>query len=142
MSRRGRQTSWARLLAAVLAACALVALAGCGGGGSKPAYCSDRSKLESSIKGLTSISLSGGLSGVETQLRAIQSDATALVASARSDFPTQTSAIQSSITALESAVRALPSSPSATQIATIATDAANVVSSVKSFTDATSSKCG
>lgn len=141
MSRRGRQTSRARLLAAVLAASALVAAAGCGGGSGKPAYCSDRSKLESSIKGLTGVSLSGGLSGVEAQLRTIQSDATALVASARSDFPTQTSAIQSSITALENAVRTLPSSPSATQIATIATDAANVVSAVKSFTDATSSKC-
>ena len=142
MSRRGRQTSWARLLAAVLAASALVALAGCGGGSSKPGYCSDRSKLESSIKGLTSVSLSGGLSGLQTQLTTIQNDATALVASARSDFPSQTSAIRSSIDALQADVRGLASSPSATQIASIATDAANVVSAVKGFSDATSSKCG
>ena len=117
--------SRARVRAAVLAACALVLVAasGCGGSSaSKPGYCSDRSKLESSIKGLTSVSLSGGLSGVQAQLTTIQNDATALVASARSDFPSQTSAIRSSIDALQADVRGLASSPSATQIASIVTD--------------------
>jgi hypothetical protein len=118
---------------------ALIALAGCGG--SKPGYCSDRTKLENSTKGLTSLNVSSGISGLQSQLKTIQTDATALVSSAKSDFPSQTSAVKSSVDALASAVKALPSSPSAGQIATIASDAASVVNSVKSFADATSSKC-
>jgi len=117
----------------------VLALAGCGS--SKPAYCTDRSNLESSIKGLSSLNVSSGISGLESQLKKIQSDATALVNSAKGDFPSETSAINSSVASLESAVKALPSSPSAGQIATVANAASSVVSSVKSFTDATSSKC-
>lgn len=121
-------------------ATAIVALAGCGS--SKPAYCSSRTNLENSVKGLTELNLSSGVSGLEAQLRKIQTDATALVNSAKSDFPGQTSAISSSVRALESAVKALPASPSAGQIASVATSAAGVVNAVKGFTDATSSKCG
>ena len=57
--------------------------------------------------------------------------------SAKSDFPSQTSAIKSSVDTLSGAVNALPSNPSPAQVAAIATDAASVVSSVKSFSDAT-----
>jgi hypothetical protein len=130
-----------RVAAGCLAAAALVGLAGCGGS-SKPAYCSDRSNLQSSVKGLTSLNPSSGVSGLKTQLQTIQTDATKLVSSAKSDFPSQTSAIKSSVAALESAVKALPSHPSATELGPVATAAASVVSSVKSFTDATSSNCG
>jgi hypothetical protein len=129
-----------RVAAVCIAAAGLVALAGCGGS-SKPAYCSDRSNLKNSVKGLTSLNASSGVSGLETQVKTIQSDATKLVNSAKSDFPSQTSAIKSSVAALQSAVKALPSNPSTTQLAPVVTAAASVVSSVKSFTDATSSKC-
>jgi hypothetical protein len=44
--------------------------------------------------------------------------------------------------ALKTSVGTLSSSPSAAAIATITKDPAGVVSSVKSFTDATSSQCG
>ena len=130
--------SW-RARAVWIAVVGLVALAGCGS--SKPAYCTDRSNLESSVKGLTSLSLSSGVSGLQSQAKKIQSDATALVSSAKSDFPSETSAIKSSVSAFESAVKGLSSSPSAGQIATVASAGSSVVSSVKSFTDATSSKC-
>ena len=129
-----------RALALVGAISAMLAAAGCGGGG-KPSYCADRDNLESSIKGLASLSLSGGLSGLQSQLRTIQSDATTLIDSAGSDFPSETSAIRSSVNALSSDVRGLSSSPSASQVATLASDASSVVSSVKGFTDATNSKC-
>jgi hypothetical protein len=125
---------------AMVALIALVAAPGCGGGG-KPAYCSDRSNLNSSVKGLTNAASSAGLSGLQSQLTTIKSDATSLVNSAKSDFPTETSAITSSVDTLDSAVKALPANPSSAQVTTIATDAAAVVSSVKSFSDATSSKC-
>ena len=124
---------------ALVAAVALIALAGCGS--SKPAYCSDRTNLENSVKNLPSVTSSSGISGLTSQLKTIQSDATSLVNAAKSDFPTQTSAVKSSVDTLASAVKALPSSPSATQIAAIAADSASVVSSVNSFSDASKSKC-
>jgi hypothetical protein len=46
------------------------------------------------------------------------------------------------VAALASAVKALSSSPSASQIDAVTSAASSVVSSVKGFTDATSSKCG
>ena len=135
-SRAWRDGAWARIPLVLAAAAAVVALAGCGS--SKPAYCTDRTNLQNSVKGLTS----SGISGIRSQLTQIQSDATTLVNSAKSDFPTETGAITSSVSALKNSVTALPSSPSAAQIATATKDAASVVSSVKSFVDASNSKCG
>jgi len=131
--------AWMRVLVACVAGMVVIAVAGCGS--SKPAYCSDRANLENSIKGLTSLNASSGVSGLQAQLKKIQADANALVSSAKSDFPNQTSAIKSSLDALESSVKTVTSNPSATQIATVASDASKFVNSVKSFTDATSSKC-
>ena len=124
-------------------ACALVvgaiAVAGCGS--SKPAYCSARTNLENSVKGLTSLNVASGVSGLESQLKKIESNATKLVSQAKGDFPSETQAIKSSVDSLTAAVKGLPSNPSAGQIAAVATDASKLVSSVKSFTDASSSKC-
>ena len=128
-----------RIGGATVAAVAVIALAGCGS--SKPAYCSDRTNLENSIKNLPSVTSSSGISGLESQVKTIKSDATSLVNAAKSDFPSQTSAIKSSVNTLSSAVKALPSSPSAAQIAAIAADSANVVNSVNSFVSASKSKC-
>jgi hypothetical protein len=136
MRARARQGSaWAWILLVLAAATAVIALAGCSS--SKPAYCTDRTDLQNSVKGLTS----AGISGLKTQLTQIQSDSTALVSSAKGDFPSETSAITSSVDALKSSLAALPSSPSATQVAIVGRDAASVVSSVKSFVDASNSKC-
>jgi len=138
---RARQVDvWARVLLALAVAAGVVALAGCGS--SKPAYCADRTSLENSVKGLTSLNVSSGVSGLKSQVTMIQSDATALVSSAKGDFPSQTSAITSSVDALKRSVAALSPSPSAAEVATVTKDSASVVSSVKSFTDATSSQCG
>jgi conjugal transfer/entry exclusion protein len=129
----------ARLALVVLAALAAIILAACGS--SKPAYCTSRTNLENSIKGLTSLNASSGVSGLKSQLQKIQSDATTLVNQAKNDFPSETSAISSSVSNLESAVKSLSSSPSASQIASVTTAASGVVSSVTSFTNATKSKC-
>jgi hypothetical protein len=134
-SRVRHAGAWVRIPLAFTAAAAVVALAGCGS--SKPAYCTDRTNLQNSVKGLTST----GISGLKSQIKQIQGDATTLVNSAKSDFPTETSAITSSVDTLKNSLGALPSSPSATQIATVTGDAASVVSSVKSFVDASNSKC-
>jgi hypothetical protein len=128
-----------RVLLAAVIAIGVVGLAGCSS--SKPAYCTDRTNLENSVKGLTSLNFSGGISAIKSQVSMIQSKATALVNSAKSDFPSQTSAITSSVDALKSSVATLSSDLSAANIAAAAKDAASVANSVKSFTDATSSQC-
>ncbi len=120
-------------------AAAAVALTGCSS--SKPAYCTDRTNLDNSVKGLTSLNASSGVSGLKSQVTMVYNDATTLVSSAKSDFPSETSAITSSVDALKSSVGALSSSPSAAQIATVTKDAASVASSVKSFDNASSSAC-
>jgi hypothetical protein len=127
------------LLGLGIAVLACAVLAGCGS--SKPAYCSDRANLESSIKGLTSLNASSGLSALETQLKKIQTDATALINSAKSDFPNETSAIKSSLDGLTSTAKGLSASPSASQIAAVAKQASAFVNSVQTFMSATSSKC-
>ena len=127
------------VLVALLATVAVV-VAGCGGS-SKPAYCSDLSTLKSDVKDVSVPTSSSDVSELKSQFKTIQSDATALVNSAKSDFPSETSAIKSSVDTLASAVKALPSSPSTTQIAAVVSDAAGVASSVNSFSDAASSKC-
>jgi hypothetical protein len=117
----------------------LIALWGCGS--SKPGYCTDRTNLNNSVKQLTSLNPSAGLCGLQSQLQKIESDATAVVNSANNDFPSETSAIQSSVAQFKSAVQGLTSNQSAGQISKVASAASNVVNSVKSFSDATSSKC-
>jgi hypothetical protein len=139
-SRDGAGRAWLRVPAVTVAAVALIALAGCGS--SKPAYCSTRTSLENSVKNLPSSVSSSGISSLPSQLTTIEGQATTLVNNAKSDFPTQTSAVKSSVDTLSSAVKALPSSPSATQLAAVGLDAGNVVSSVKSFSDNSKSKCG
>jgi hypothetical protein len=123
----------------MVAGAALVVVAACGA--SKPAYCSDRASLQTSVKNLPSSVSSNGISGLTSQIATVKSDAATLVNSAKSDFPTETSAVKSSVATLESSVKALPSSPSATQIAAVGLDAKNVVTSVKSFADNSKSKC-
>jgi len=139
---RARYADRARVLLVCAAVIAAVTLAGCGS--SKPAYCTDRANLENSVKGLTSVNLTSGgaISALTAQVKTIASDADALANSAKSDFPTQTSAISSAVNGLKTSVTALASGPSAAQIVTVTKDAASVVSSVKSFADATSSQCG
>jgi hypothetical protein len=137
---RGACRTRVRTVGVGLAILAAAVLPGCGA--SKPAYCSDRANLESSVKGLTSLNVSSGLTGLQTQLTKIQTDATALVNSAKGDFPNETSAIKSSLAALTSTVKGLSANPSASQIPTVAKQASDFVNSVQSFTNATSSKCG
>ena len=135
--------AWACLSLAL--AIGAVALTGCSSSSSTssgpPAYCSARTNLENSIKGLTSLNASSGVSALKSQVTAIGNNASKLVDQAKGDFPSQTSAITSSVNALKNSVAGLSSNPSAAQIATITKDAGSVVSSVSSFMSASSAKC-
>lgn len=98
--------------------------------------------MESSVKGLTDLTASSGVSGLEAQLNKIKTSSTALVKSAQSDFPNETASIKSSFHTLSKTVKGLSSSPSAGDIATVAVQTSAFVTSVKTFMDSTSSKCG
>jgi len=117
-------------------AVAAVLLAGCGS--SKPSYCSKVSDLKKSVEGLTSVT---SVSALTSQLSTIESDAKDVVASAKSDFPSETTAVRSSLDALQTTVKQLPSSPSAAELATVASQAAASFTAVKNLASATSSKC-
>lgn len=143
-ARSGRaRAAWAGATLALAAG--TVALTGCSSSSSTssgpPAYCAARTNLENSIKGLTSLNASSGVSGLKSQVTAIANNASKLVDQAKGDFPSQTSAITTSVNTLKSSVAGLSSSPSAAQIATITKDAGSVVSSVADFMTASSSKC-
>jgi hypothetical protein len=118
----------------------LVALAGCGGS-SKPAYCSARTDLQNSIREVTSLSPSSGIGALEAAFTKVKADANTVVSEAKGDFPSETSAIKSSVDALTSAVNALKANQSAGNIAAVVGAAGNVVSSFRSFVDASKSKC-
>jgi flagellar hook-associated protein FlgK len=135
MSRHG--------ICALLAAGAVAALlAGCGGS-SKPSYCGKTADLKKSVQDLGSVNVvQGGTNALTSAVSSVQSNATAVVNSAKGDFPDQTSAISSSIDALRKSAQSLASSP--TQPAVIAQvpgQISAVVKSVQDFSSATSSKC-
>jgi len=128
-----------------LAAAATAAglLAACGSSSSaKAGYCSDRSNLQQSVSDLKGVKLSSGVVGeIQTQLAKVNSDAQALVASAKSDFPQETAAISSSVSALDTSVKDLGSAASPQALLGVGSDVASAATAVKSFSDATASKC-
>src|SRR5215475_5855905 len=113
-----RRAGFARIPLALAGAVALVAVAACGSSSadtssSRPAYCSDRTNLQKSVKGLTGLNPGAGVSGLEAQVNKVKTSANNLANAAKSDFPSQSNALNSSITALENSARSLASSPSA-----------------------------
>ena len=120
---------------------AVLLLAACGGS-SKPSYCSSVTDLENSVKGLTNVNvIKNGTSSLKSQVQKIENDAKSVVSGAQSDFPNETSAITSSVNALASSVKQISGKPSASQVVTIGQQATAAANAVKSFANATSSKC-
>ena len=141
-----RRADWARIPFACAGVVALLAAAACGSSASstssRPAYCSDRTSLQKSVKGLTSLNASAGVSGLETQVSKVKTSANKLANAAKSDFPSQSSALNSSITALDNSVRSLAGNPSAAIIGNVTKDAANVLTAARNLVNATNAKCG
>jgi hypothetical protein len=125
-----------------IAPLAIAAAAGCGGS-SKPAYCSDRSQLEQSVRALGNgeVLRQGGLQDLKTKLQTVEPDANNLVGSAKEDFPSETGAIETSVSTLKTTVQQLPSSPTPQQVAAVAADTRGVVTSFQGFREASDSKC-
>ena len=126
---------------AALAVASVLALplAGCG----KPDYCSDRSSLEGSVKGLTDVQLteSGGADRLKSQLKQVQGDAKQVASSAKSDFPSETDQLESSVSTLEKSVQSLPPSPSSEELKGLAPQVTALAGAARRFVNATSSEC-
>ncbi|MFN8203586.1 MAG: hypothetical protein U0S48_13530 [Solirubrobacteraceae bacterium] len=135
---RGRFGS-RRVVAALGVVAATAAFTGCGS--SKPAYCTDRSDLETTVKALPGFVTSRDLSGLLDQVATIEDNANTLVDSAKKDFPSQTEAITSSVQTLHDTVQALPADPTSSDFVQVGVDAAATVSAVRRFSQATSSDC-
>ena len=127
-------------LAVALAAAALVA-AGCGGS-DKPAYCSNVSDLQQSVSDLKSVQPNSAVvSTLQTDLQKVQSNANAVVSSAKQDFPNQTSALESSVSSLSTSIKQLPPSPTPQQLFALTPQINSVVTAAQGFSSATSSAC-
>ncbi len=128
-----------RRAVASLATVSAIAFVGCG----DPDYCSDRSNLEQSVKGLTDVQLteSGGVDRLKSQLDEVQSDAKQVASSANSDFPSETDQLESSVSTLEKSVQALPPSPSSEQLKALAPQVTAVAGASRRFVTATDSEC-
>jgi hypothetical protein len=89
-----------RFAATLAAGAACVALSACGGG-DKPAYCSSVTDFKDSVSGLTNLQIAqNGVSELTNQVNEIKTSGQQLVADAKSDFPSETTALSGSITAL------------------------------------------
>jgi hypothetical protein len=90
---------------AVGAAC--VVLGACGGS-DKPAYCSSVTNFKDSVSSLTDLQIAqNGLSELSGAVQKIEDSGRQLVADAKSDFPTETTALSGSITALAATAKQL-----------------------------------
>jgi Flp pilus assembly protein TadD len=127
----------------VLAAVAVVAVLSACGGSSKPSYCKQTASLKQSVSDLGNVNVvQGGTDALTSALSKVQSDANAVVNSAKSDFPNETTAITNSIDALKKSASSLASSPTQPAvIAQIPGQVSAVVTSIQNFSDATKSKC-
>jgi outer membrane murein-binding lipoprotein Lpp len=139
MLAMGRRSIRALVLAVAVAVGAF-ALTACGN--SKPDYCSDRSNLSASVDTLKN-DVSGGadFSTLQSDIAKVQTDAEAVVSSAKDDFPSETKGLNSSVADLKSSIDALPPSPSAQDLRGLLPQAAAVIAAVNRFTSATDSKC-
>ena len=128
-------------LAVLAAACALVALAGCGSS-SKPAYCSDVSNFKSAVQDLKNVNIQNGTSELTSAVNKVESTGKAAVSSAKGAYSSQTSAVQSSLTALGASVKQLANPQSAkAALAAIPGEISAVGSATDALASAVKSKC-
>lgn len=131
-----------RVGAAVTALAVVAALSGCGGS-SKPGYCKQTENLKKSVQAVGSLNLvAGGTNALTSALKDVESNAQAVISSAKSDFPNETAAINSSLNTLKNSAQSLASSPGQPGlIAQIPGQVSALVTSITDFSNATKSKC-
>jgi hypothetical protein len=136
-----RHASRMVLIGVMALAVAVLAAAGCGSS-SKPAYCGNVTDLQNSVSSLKNVQLgSNTISTLKTDLQKVQTNANAVVSSAKQDFPNQTSALQASVSTLSNSINTLPPSPTPQQLLPLAPQVASAVSATDNLKSATSSAC-
>jgi hypothetical protein len=121
---------------------AVLLVAGCGDGNSAPAYCSNVSELEKSVREVGDVKLeTGAVAALQDDLRTVRSNADEVVRSAQEDFPSETDAVKSAVSRLSTTIEQLPSSPTAQDLLPLASEIGAVVTASKDLVSATSSAC-
>ena len=132
----------ARLVIPLVSLLLGASLVGCGGK-DKPAVCGSVDTLKGSLSDLKDISLtsSGALSSLQTQLTTVKTDFDAVKTDAKSQFGTQITAVDTSYSTLKTSADAATSAPSAASIAAAAAAASAFVSSVQTLVTDVQATC-
>jgi hypothetical protein len=135
-------TTRQRLAAMIAAGLLLGSVGGCGSD-SKPGYCSDVSDFENAVTDLTQVNpVKEGTSGVKTAVQKVEDSGKAVVSSAKTDFPDQTSALDQSLRTLGETLKQLGDPDTAKQaIVQVPGQASAVKTAADDFKSATDSKC-
>lgn len=128
-----------------MAGLALVAItlvaAGCGSS-SKPEYCSNVSDLEGSVEELKGVELqSGALATLQTSLKKVQTNANEVIASAKQEFPSQTSAVRASVSSLSTATQELAAAPTPQELLALGVNIKSATAAAEELFSATKSAC-
>ena len=125
-------------LLALAALAATLLVAGCGS--SKPAYCSDLSNLEASVKALGDVNVvQNGVGALTTALDKVKTNAQAFASSAKGALQPQANALESSVQAVGTSLTQLTSSSTRTtaianlpsQVSAVTTNLDTLVSDAK-----------
>jgi outer membrane murein-binding lipoprotein Lpp len=137
MSSRGPLGVGVALAVVVIAG---VLTAGCGSS-DKPSYCSATSDLQSDVNQVGKDITTANFSAVQSDIDTVKSQATTVVADAKSDFPSETDAVDSAVNDLVDSVNSLGASPSGSDLLSLGAQAATAVNAVKDLSSAVGSKC-
>ena len=130
-----------RLLLPVVALLVGGTLAGCGD--DQPAVCTSIDELQSSIKGLADLELTGSSSagGLEDQVALVEQDYKQVKDDASKEYDDQVGAIDADLEELQTNKDAFKESPSATTAADVKTSRDAVVAGVNALADDVKSTC-
>ena len=131
-----------RLLLPVAALLVGAAAAGCSDD-KPPAVCTSIDELQSSIKGLADLELTGttNVAGLEDQIDLVKQDYQQLKDDAKAEYDDQIGAIDADLQTLATNAKAVEDSPSATTIGALKTSRDAVVAGVDALADDVKSTC-
>jgi uncharacterized protein YukE len=131
-------------LAAVSLTGALL-IAGCGSS-SKPAYCTQVTNFENSVKTLEQVEVSpSNISAISTDVQKVATSANEMASAVKGEFAPQISSVKSSVAALAATVKGVASAPSASTLSHAVTVVPAQVEALKhsaaEIQEAAKSKC-
>ena len=130
-----------RLLLPAVALLVGATLAGCGD--DQPAVCTSIDELQSSVKGLADLELTGSSSpgGLEDQVALVVQDFKQVKDDASEEYDDQVGAIDADVEKLKTNAAAVKDSPSATTVADLKTSRDAVVAGIEALADDVTSTC-